>query len=598
MSLRSHRLTGSLLLAATLAGAGVLKARIPTGLVDGFEDLHEHEEALFKRNHAAAREILRAGERRTLAAPAEGDARGVDVLSYDISFTLDPAVRFLEGTTVIRVSGTAATTTALALDFDDSYTLLDVSRDGLPIVPISFAGSQLVLPLTPPVKREGRATLSIHYRGVPPSYSALSFWKHASAYAVSSVAEPFGARTFWPCVDEPSDRALTTVHATVPDGYVVASAGTVTSSAPNSGKTTFTWRLPQPISTYLVSLNVANFETLSDSYVSRDGTSEMPITSYILPEHREINRARHADFRNQIAVQASLFGEYPYLDTKYGIVESAFSGGMEHPTMTAIGTDQLGNAGRDLTILFVHELTHMWWGDRVTMRSWDDLWLNEGFATYGEVLYRERTTAGLNPGVLLSRSYDDGLYAGALGHSVVAPVANPFRYSGAVYQKGAYVLHMLRRRVGDELFFSTLRDYGSHFANGNASRGDLRAEFERSSGRDLKAFFDQWLETPYRPVLRATYENRTDGSVRIALGQTQTHVVVHPEADPADVPFYRFPLTLRLFFDGGATRDERVEVEGRDSRFDFAGLPGHKVTGIVLDPDGDLLKSVESTGPA
>src|SRR5262249_12902867 len=156
---------------------------------------------------------------------------------------------------------------------------------------------------------------------------------------------------------------------------VVASAGVGTHVTEADGRETWSWRLPQPVSTYLVSLNVANYVAVTDTYARLDGR-QMPITSYILPEHVAIARPWVSAHKGYIATQASMFGEYPFADSKYGIVESSFSGGMEHPTMTSIGTSILGNATRDDTFLLVHELTHQWWGDRVTMRTWDDIWLN------------------------------------------------------------------------------------------------------------------------------------------------------------------------------------------------------------------------------
>ena len=280
---------------------------------------------------------------------------------------------------------------------------------------------------------------------------------------------------------------------------------------------------------------MARFETITAEYRSLDGTRTMPVVGYILPEHAAINRTRVASMVRHIEVLASLFGEYPYLDTKYGIVEGSFSGGMEHPTMTLIGASLLGNASRDLTSLLVHELAHMWWGDEVTMRTWDDIWLNEGFATYAEVLYYERTS-GAAPGRLLTSRYDDGLYAGQLGPPVVAPANDPFRYTGAVYEKGGWVLHMLRKVVGDETFFAGLREYRRRHERGNATRADLRAVFEELSGRDLKQFFDQWVETPYRPVLRASWRNVAGGKVEVTVRQTQGHAVVHPGTAPETRP--------------------------------------------------------------
>ncbi|MEO6323696.1 MAG: M1 family metallopeptidase [Thermoanaerobaculia bacterium] len=585
-----------LLAAGIVGGFGLAQSRPePRASRQARQELREHEEAHAKRVLSLTRAIQRGSEIPVL--PVEGEARGVDVLAYDLSFSLDPAVKYLEGRNAIRISGVAASTSSLAIDFDGAYELVETSRDGRPVTPLTREGSRLVIPLDPPVRREERATLAIAFKGVPPSYSGLQFLDTGSGFVATSQAEPFEARTFWPCVDDPSDRAVTTVHATVPDGYVVASAGLASTVAAPGGRITTTWRLPQPISTYLVSLNVGPYVTLEDTYTALDGVTTMPLISYLLPSHREMNRVRIADFRRQMQVQASLFGEYPYLDSKYGVVESIWSGGMEHPTMTSIGTAQLGNPTRNLTFLFVHELSHQWWGDHVTMRTWDDLFLNEGFATYAEVLFDERAN-GANPGLVLSTTYDDGLYAGALAHQVVAPVDEPFRFTGSVYRKGAYALHMLRRRVGDEVFFAALRAYGVKHGNGNASRADLRADFEAESGIDLKSFFDQWIETPFRPILRATFQNRADGSARIVLSQRQTHAVVHPQTGSGDVTFYRFPLTIRLRFGDGSTRDEHVEVTERDQTFDFPNTLARPVAGIVLDPNGDVLKSVEATGPA
>ena len=557
----------------------------------------EHVEAAAKRARFEAAAAARAAA-GVVPPSVEGVDRGVDILSYDVSFDVDPAVRFLSGTTVIRVSGFARRTASLELDLDDAYTVTAAARDGNAVAAVHASG-KLVVPFDPPLGAEERATISVSYRGQPPAAAALDFWQHDSGWAATSVAEPFLARTFWPCVDDPKDKAVVTVHATVPAGYVAASAGAVSVADLGDGRSTYTWKLPQAISTYLVSLNVANYVTVEDTYTALDGRT-MPIRSYLLPEYAAGNVARLSALKSQIATQASMFGEYPFLDTKYGIVSSSFSGGMEHPTLTSIGTNILANTGRDITTLLVHELSHDWWGDRVTMRTWDDVWLNEGFATYGEVLYLEKTL-GFAPGATLSASYDDNLYGGRLAPTVVADPATPFANTGAVYYKGARALHMLRRLVGDATFFPALRAYGDAHAWGTASRADLRADFETASGLGLKQFFDQWVETPFRPVLRGTYRTAPDASsVTLAVTQAQGHTVVHPVAAPADKPFYVFPLVVRLTYVDGTTFDVTVNLDGATPTTTVTvPNPSRKfVAGIALDPDKELLRIVESTGPA
>lgn len=552
--------------------------------------LPEHEEAAAKR---ASAWIHERGSPLDATHP-EGVERGVDVLSYDLSFAIDPAVVYLEGRAVIRLSGVARSTSRLILDLDGAYTIREATRDGATVA-VTRTGATLAVPLDPPLRAEERATLTIAYAGVPPrTYGALSFFQTDSGPAVTSLAEPFGARTFWPCVDDPADRAVVTVRATVPSRYTVASAGLSTVLVEPDGKKTFVWSLPQSIPTYLVSLNVAPYVTIEDRYTASDGR-EMPIRSYVLPEHRDINIPRVLAIKDHIRTQVSLFGEYPFLDTKYGIVEAFYAGGMEHPTMTSLGTRRLG-ATSDITILMVHELTHQWWGDRVTMKTWDDIWLNEGFATYGEVLYREKAL-GDPPGTVLTGGYDDGLYAGALGPTVVASPDNPFGHTGSAYHKGAWTLHMLRRVVGDAAFFEALRAYGDTHAFGTATRQDLRAAFEARTGLDLGQFFDQWLETPYRPILRAAFTNALDASsVSVRLEERQTHSVVHPTARASDVPFYVFPLRIRVVLVDGTRFDRDVVVDAKTKTFSFDNPARKLVSGLVLDPEGDLLKVVESVG--
>ena len=591
-----HAIPKSLLLAALLGAAGFAARALPEREARLRPARAEHQEGRFKRARALESLLARASTGRGPLSP-EGLERGYDVLTYDLAFDLNPAVVAVEGRATIRLSSLRSGLSEVRLDLDDAMTVRSVERNGTPVTSFSAAADVLRIPLDPPLGAEERTTLVVRWGGTPLSGGALSFWTApSSGPAISSLAEPFDARTFWPCVDDPADKAMTTVAVTVPDGYVAASAGRGASApAAEPGKVTWTWRLPQPISTYLVSIAVARFETISAEYRSLDGTRTMPVVGYVLPEHAAINRARVASMVGHLEVLASLFGEYPYLDTKYGIAEGSFSGGMEHPTITLIGASLLGNASRDLTSLLVHELAHMWWGDEVTMRTWDDIWLNEGFATYAEVLYYERTS-GTVPGRLLTTRYDDGLYAGQLGPPVVAPAEDPFRYTGAIYEKGGWVLHMLRRVVGEETFFAGLREYRRRHERGNATRADLRAVFEELSGRNLKQFFDQWVETPYRPVLRATWRNVAGGKVEVTVRQTQGHTVVHPDTAAGDTPFYRFPLVLRVFSATSVPTTAVVEVTRAEETFTLASPGGAPAVSLVLDPDGDLLKIVEAIG--
>jgi aminopeptidase N len=157
---------------------------------------------------------------------------------------------------------------------------------------------------------------------------------------------------------------------------------------------------------------------------------------------------------------------------------------------------------------------------------------------------------------------------------------------------------MLRQVVGDGTFFEGLGEYRRRHERGNATRADLRAIFEELSGRDLKQFFDQWIETPYRPVLRASWRNLADGRVAVTVKQTQGHSVVHPQPAAQDVSCYRFPLTLRLFSATSVASTAVVDVTQVEETFTLAAPGGAAAVALTVDPDGNLLKIVESVGPA
>jgi aminopeptidase N len=596
----TRRLLVPLLALALLGVAGAAAHREDAGLDERprrGQPLPEHEEGRAKRVRVLEGALVRSAGFWHPPLTVHGNAQGLDVLSYDVRFGFDPYAQVLEGEVTMQVQGVNPGVTELQLDLDDAFTVTGTARDDEDFSPLRQGGGKLVLPIDPPLPPGEAASFRIAYRGIPPAGGAMAFWLHGGVPAATTVAEPFGARDFWPCIDDPDDKAVMTVTVAVPPGYVFASIGALSTRDDPDGWRTFTWRLKEPVSTYLLPFNLTNYVTIEDTYTRLDGGT-MPIVSYVLPEDRDASAIRLADTKKHLATLAALFGEYPFADSKYGVVASHFSGGMEHPTLTSIGASLLASPTRNLTSLLVHELSHQWWGDLVTMRTWDDIWLNEGFATYAEVLYAEKAE-GSDPGLEM-RARDDGRYAGALGPTVVADPADPFRNTGAVYRKGAWVLHMLRSELGDATFFDGLRWWRRQHAFGTATRGELRALYEKLSGRDLKGFFDQWVETPYRPTLRIGYRNSADASrVTIAVTQTQAHDVVHPAPGPDDSRWYRFPLTIRLRAVDGRTANVTVPVTGRTASETFEVENPLRASVYAIDPDpaNVLLKIVEIAGP-
>ena len=284
---------------------------------------------------------------------------------------------------------------------------------------------------------------------------------------------------------------------------------------------------------------------------------------------------------------AGLVGEYPFLREKYGMVAFPWGGGMEHQTLTSMGDAYLGGSTSDYDGIYSHELAHMWWGDDVTCETWNDIWLNEGFATYFEVLWLARRY-GMDEGEIMRRYYDDGRYAGALGGSVYRKSGNqPFADTGAVYDKGAWVLHMLKPVMGEGPFYRALRAYRAAHALGNASTSDLRAAFEAEYGHPLDWFFDQWVYTPFRPVYHLS-TTLGSGQATVTVQQLQKHAVANRTTD-RDTYYAWLPLWVH-YADGTAEiwsvwNDRRVQT--------FAVPTAKPVDSVTLDDGNWILKAVQ-----
>jgi aminopeptidase N len=375
------------------------------------------------------------------------------------------------------------------------------------------------------------------------------------------------------------------MHLTVPGGMVGASNGTLTSTVTNQdGTSTYTWHESYPIANYLISANVTNYANFSDSYTSLDGTTQMPLEYYVYPENESDARALFVRIPDMITYFAGIGGEYPFLAEKYGMVAFPWGGGMEHQTLTSMG-DMYTWGTDDEDGIYAHELSHQWWGDDVTCATWDDIWLNEGFATYFEILWLCRHYGV--PESEMVTYYDDGLYNGALGGSVHIKNANkPFDDQGAVYDKGGWVLHMLKRVMSEDLFNGALRDYRAAHAGANASTADLRAACEGRYGSDLAWFFDQWVFTPKRPIYSVSF-NQTGTSVTVTVAQKQKHKVVN-RTTLQDV--YIMPVDLTLQYADGSSETFTVHNDQRTQSFTFTAAKN--VTHVGFDEDNWILKVV------
>ncbi|MGC8762194.1 MAG: M1 family metallopeptidase [Acidobacteriota bacterium] len=512
----------------------------------------------------------------------------VDILLTDLDLRLDPGARRIAGTVTFTFRPTASLS-RLKLRLHRALSLGPCRLDGA-LQAVKRKKDDLTFAFTPALPAGTEHTLSVAYQGTPVVSGALGggmfFSEHDGVPSATTLSEPFDSYAWWPCVDDVADKALARIRLTVPSGMVGASNGTLESHTVNGdGTETWTWFEGYPIANYLIAANVTNYALFTDVYTALDGLTAMPLLHFVYPEDEAAARVNFSRVPEMIGWMAQSCGEYPFLAEKYGMVAFPWGGGMEHQTLTSMGDRFVGGFG-NYDEIYVHELAHQWWGDDVTCGTWNDVWLNEGFATYFEALWIAREEHRSMGEVMAY--YDDGRYDGYLGGAVYLKDGDTaFTDTGAIYDKGAWVLHMLRYVVGDDAFFSALRAYRAAHAYGNATTEDLRAAFEAAAGRDLSWFFEQWVYTPKRPVYRVSW-SPVSGGVSVTVEQRQKHRIAR-RTTLRDT--YIMPLEVTLHYTDGSAETLSVWNDQRSQTFT---LPASKaVASVGLDEGNHLLKVLQ-----
>lgn len=527
---------------------------------------------------------------------------GVDVEEYVFRLELGDESNALEGLTTIAVRFTRDGVVELGLDLvgpsegaDAGMRVAGVwwadGRQGETLraarlapeqrgtaVEFTHAAERLSVRLPEPSSAGGLAFVTVAYSGIPATGLEIGPTKHGER-SFFSENWPNRARHWLPTVDHPYDKARSQMVVTAPDHYQVISNGLLVEQTDLSGGRRLThWRQSVPIATWLNVLGVARF-----AIQHLPAFEGVPVSTWVYPQDRE---AGFHDFayptHDVLAYYHDQIGPYAY--EKLAQVQcNSVGGGME--SATAIFYDDDAVTGRrDVRWrnVIIHEIAHHWWGNCVTESDWDDVWLSEGFATYFTLLYREHAYGrdDFVSGLRQARQRVLGFYANRPDYRVVHDRLDDMRQvtTGMQYQKGAWVLHMLRGQLGTETFWRGIRAYYARYYNGNASTADLRREMEEVSGQELGWFFDQWLRQGGVPRVVGEWAH-AEGVLRLALRQEQ-----------ADHQF-RLPLELELVFADGSRRRERLELIEREAEFEL-DCPDAPVE-LVLDPDTWMLLSSE-----
>lgn len=510
-----------------------------------------------------------------------------DVKYHRLELEVDPSVAFISGD-VTTYFEAKSNLDQVVFDLAANMTVSQVLQRGNPLVFTQNSNDEVVIALSEEQNLGVLDSLTISYSGNPVSSGFGSFEvnTHAGKPVLWTLSEPYGAKGWWPCKQDLIDKidsidVYITTPLTNPDGdtYVAVSNGLEQSQIINTGSKTTHFKHNYPIPAYLVAMAVTNYTVYSDT-VSNNGRP-FEIVNYVYPENLATVQAQTPVTVDIMNLYSTLFGEYPYADEKYGHAQFGWSGGMEHTTVSF-----MGSFGRNL---IAHELGHHWFGNKVTCGSWKDIWLNEGFATYmsglvvenldGDASFKNWKQQMLNS---ITSAPDGAVFLKDTDTLSVNRIFNQ-RLS---YNKGAMLLHMLRKKLGDAHFFQGLKNYLNHpnHAFGYARSEDFIAIMEQTSNVDLSGFFDDWLYGEGYPSFNLEWSQATPTEIRLTLEQLQSH---------ASVSFFEVDLPVRLVGTEGEILDLILDhtINGEI----FIKTVNFLVAEVLINPEYDIISKNNTT---
>ncbi|MBL7968192.1 MAG: T9SS type A sorting domain-containing protein [Prolixibacteraceae bacterium] len=508
---------------------------------------------------------------------AEGNA-DTDLTYQRLNFAVDPAVNQISGSVFSQVKFKKDNVSILRFDLNSVLTV-DSVRFNQKKIAFGHNANKISITLPAPMAKNSTATTEIFYHGTPPQsgFGAFFTGRHNNTPILWTLSEPYGAMDWWPCKESLSDKIDSLdVFVTSPSQYKAASNGKLISDVVSGSKRTAHWKHRYPIATYLVAIAVTNYETYSDFVEAPDG-KKIEILNYMYPEYLATAKTKSGETRDIMDLYNRKFITYPFAAEKYGHAQFGWGGGMEHQTMSFM-------TNLDFELV-AHEMAHQWFGDYITLASWHDIWLNEGFATYLSGIAYENLLNGVwwpdfKKRLITSVTSSPG------GSVYVADTTDVSRiFSGRLsYNKGASLLHMLRWEIGDELFFKGLKNYltDPKIANGFASQAQFVTHMETVADTSLTEFFKDWYYGEGYPKYQLTYfpDPANPSKQKLRVNQVPSH---------SSVSFFEMHLPIRLWKSGRAT-DIRIHHTQQNQEFSISDQPFDR---LEFDPNGWLIAKVD-----
>lgn len=471
-----------------------------------------------------------------------------NTLNYDLRYQrlelqLDPAQQYVSGTVTSHFIPNQ-NMASIYFDLSNTLTVSEVKYHGYNLPFTQLATKEVKIDFPAGIPAATLDSLSIKYSGAPDTGGsagdAFTISTQSGVPALYTLSEPYGAQEWFPTKQSLNDKIeKVDLMINTPSQYNVASNGKLFSETvlPGNRKLTF-WQTNYPIPAYLIALGITNYTKFNDTM----GNPPFPFVNYLYPSTTSNSTIMsNIDWTKTVMnTFEQYFGPYPYRNEKYGHMQFGWGGGMEHATMSSMGSWGRG--------IIAHELAHQWFGDKVTCGAWNDIWLNEGFATFGEHLANEKLLM-TNSQFMSYLSSEMNYITSSAGGSVYVSDTN-LGNTGAIfsgrlsYSKGGYVVRMIKWILGDDAFYSALKDYHARpqLAYGYAKTEDLKNSLLESTGKDFTEFFNDWIYGQGHPTYQIRWNQTADQMLRFKVSQTTSH---------SSVNFFEMPLPIKVNGTGG-----------------------------------------------
>ncbi len=498
-----------------------------------------------------------------------------DVKYHRLVWNVNPTQAFISGSVTTYFTANANMST-LTFDMANNLSVSAITQRGTPLTFSTNANDELVITLPTTLTQGSLDSLTVTYSGNPVSSGFGSFEvnTHNGTPVLWTLSEPYGAKGWWPCKQDLVDKIDSIdVFISHPSAYKGVANGLRISEKVNGSTTTTHWKHRYKIPAYLIAIAVTNYSEYSH-YVAH---GDFDIVNYVYPESLTTAQSQTPVTVDIMNLFNNTFELYPFADEKYGHAQFGWGGGMEHTTVSF-----MGNFNRDL---IAHELAHQWFGNKVTCGSWEDIWLNEGFATYLTGLSIQAID-GATQFNNWKRGNTNSITSSIFGSVHCTDTTSVSRiFNGRLsYRKGAMLLHMLSYTLGNQVFLTGVKNYlqDANLAYGYAKTNDLKQHLEAASGKDLTEFFNDWYYGEGFP----SYQNTISvygNEVRITVNQTQAH---------PSVAFYEMPLTYKIIGTGG--EEEYVRFDHTSNGQEFSHSGAFPIADVIFDPDFDIVSTNNS----